>query len=193
MALNLDKTDSTTQKFNRMKQTITLLSFLFCLTSIYAQDSLVILHPVIGDTISLSEKTDYLLFSEVKDNDFNYGILHYGNSKFRLHVYKNEQVSIVEIDSNAIKQYCMNVKILDSYNKQQPTKNEESVMRSGATNANRKLNTNYMTPEMKKKLLYDTQRHVDLRNEAEGKGLRGLNKDKYINSGGYYEIQFKKN
>jgi hypothetical protein len=58
---------------NVVKAVFLNMLILFCLHSVFAQKELVILHPVLGDTIDLAEKQTYLLFADVDDSIYDFG------------------------------------------------------------------------------------------------------------------------
>ena len=174
-----------------MKRVIPFLFLCLCGNTLFAQDSLVVLDPSVGDTIHQSEKIDYLLFPEVDDAAYTFGQVFYKKASYYLHTHHNNKVVVSEIDSSAFQEYRMNIRILNAYKKKEKRGNVMEVQ--GQDKNNKKMpNTDYMTPEMKQKLISDTKRHINLRNEADYNMLRGQDKENYINNGGHFEIPIKK-
>lgn len=172
-----------------MKKIVLFLFICSCYNISFSQDSLVVLDSSIGDTIYQSEKMDYLLFPEVADTAYTFGQVFYKNASYYLHTHHNGKVVVSKIGSSAIQESRMNIRILNAYKKKQKG---SDVMQVQEKDNKKAPNTDYMTPEMKQKLISDTKRHINLRNEADYNMLRGQDKENFINNGGHFEIPLKK-
>jgi len=179
-----------------MKKTTITLIILINWTLCFSQVEKIILHQVVGDTISLKEKIDYLLFPEIADTNFNYGLVRYINTSYYIISYFKSDSLIRQIDSTDIYNYHKNIEKLYAYysNKTQSDNSSETsyVILTDSVNKSQKLNTNYISPEMRKKIEYDANRYQRLNGEAQNQGLKGQDRQNYINTGGYGELKFKK-
>lgn len=72
----------------------------------YSQGNIYMLHPLVGDTIDNNEKFNYLLFKNINDSDFKYGIITHTKDAYLVKVCSpNNSVSTIVIDSTELKQY----------------------------------------------------------------------------------------
>jgi len=177
------------------KQIFTLLSLLISL-SVFSQKQIVVLHPVLGDSIDKVEKVNYLLFPELGDSLFTYGQIHFKNNKFYLHAYSQTGSTLREIDSLEMKQYYLNVEKLMAYyaykNNPDTLNDSRSVILSSMDTSALQQRIKYLSPEMRKKLSKDSRRYQSLKADAEQKGYIGVDKENYIKTSGYLEISTSK-
>jgi hypothetical protein len=169
------------------------LTFFISATS---QDKIVILHPIIGDTITLQEKKDYLLFPDIVDSVFNFGILHLTNNTFQLYVYQSKDPLIVQIDSSEIHQYKLNIEKLSEYYSNVSSDNSiessESIMLNNNNTKNHTLHQSSISPTTLKRTLKEATRTQLLNNSADRQGITGKAKENYINTGGAGSIKLRK-
>jgi hypothetical protein len=113
-----------------MRKLIILLFFIF-LKQVYSfsQDSILILHPIIGEIIDNIEKRKYLLFTEIEDTAYSYAYIKYSDNKYYLNVTKtgtNAQY-VKQLDSSEIHQYYINITKLNEYFSSFPNKDSIEV------------------------------------------------------------------
>lgn len=80
-----------------MRITLLLLSYCLILTTASAQD-VYPLHPSVGDTIDLTEKLDYSLFSEIENKGFQHAVIVFREGNFVLLV-KTDSINEKESES----------------------------------------------------------------------------------------------
>lgn len=102
---------------NKMKY---LLSIIFVLSltyiTIHAQDSLITINRLIGDTIDVNEKTEYYLFQDIPDSTFKFSYIKYADSLFILVTYfTGDTLQKRVIDTVEINSYRSNVVKLVKY------------------------------------------------------------------------------
>ncbi len=173
-----------------------LLLFIFLCTGYlsFSQDRIFVLHPFIGDTIDNNEKNKFLLFPEINDSYFRFGLIHLiSNKKYLLYSYSdyNSIPKITEIDSLTIKEYARNIqKFIDYYTSL--LKNPDLIQPPSSQKKQKNLNVNLnISPEFYKKLASEVDRYQSLKSAAELKGLWGKDKENYIKTGWYLTIPKK--
>lgn len=93
----------------------TLILGLFT-SSVLAQDSLLTINGLIGDTIDLNEKTEYYLLPDIPDSTFKFSYIKYADSLFILVTYFNgDTIQKRVIDTLEINAYKSNVLKLVKY------------------------------------------------------------------------------
>lgn len=93
-----------------MKQFIIFIFGLIFSANCYAQDTLFVLHPLVGDTIDKMEKMNYFLFPSIKNDDFKYCYIIQSNDHFFVNSYTlSDSISIRQIDTTEIRQYIVNI------------------------------------------------------------------------------------
>ena len=110
-----------------MKRFIILINLILSLGfQCKSQDSLFVLHPIIGEIIDRNEKIDYLLFPEIKDSIFNYcSIKHEGDKYFVNSHLVSDSINIIQLNISEINQYQKNIDKLYDYYSSQPE--EDSI------------------------------------------------------------------
>lgn len=93
-----------------MKPFIIIFFGLIFSANCYAQDTLFVLHPLVGDTIDKAEKMNYFLFPSLKNDDFKCCYIIRSNDHFFVNSYTwNDSLSIRQIDTTEIRQYIVNI------------------------------------------------------------------------------------
>ena len=93
---------------------IVILNLAF--SSILAQDSLLSINGLIGDTIDLREKTEYYLFPDIPDSTYKFSYIKYADSLFILVTYfSGDTLQKRIIDTLEINSYRSNVVKLIKY------------------------------------------------------------------------------
>ena len=99
-----------------MKQFILFLFGLTFSTNCRAQDTLFVLHPLVGDTIDKTEKMNYFLFPSVKSDNFKYCYIIQSSNHFFVNSYTlSDSISIRQIDTTEIRQYIVNLDKFRAY------------------------------------------------------------------------------
>lgn len=93
------------------------------------QDSIIIIHPQIGEIIDSSEKTDFLLFPEIPATYFKYGFIkNFDNTLYLCSFDLNDSISVRQIDTIEINQYKLNIdKLKVYYSNQQKNDSLEQI------------------------------------------------------------------
>lgn len=105
-----------------MKRFIILISLILSLgIDCKSQESLFVLHPLVGEVIDRNEKIDYLLFPEINDSLFNYcQIKHVEDSYFVISHLVSDSVITIQLNNSEINQYNKNIDKLFDYYSSQP-------------------------------------------------------------------------
>ncbi len=86
------------------------------ISTAFSQDTVYVLHPIIGELIDKQERKDYLLFTEFNDSSFYYCFVKYGNGKFYVTArFQKDSVEVEEVDLATLKQYHQNIEKLNQY------------------------------------------------------------------------------
>jgi hypothetical protein len=106
----MDLIDRKDRKSRHMKPILIFLFALLIYANSFAQDTLFVLHPLVGDTIDKTEKMNYLLFPSIPNDDFKYCYLTRSNEQFFVNSYAlNDSISIQPIDTTELRQYRINL------------------------------------------------------------------------------------
>lgn len=163
-----------------MKKKIYLLVFLFLQQSAFAQDKLVVLHPLVGDTIDRSERDVFLLFPEITNSDFISATIQSRTDKFYLHALSITGLDIVEIDSMTLRQSREHVEKLLKYFAYLDERENESLEIDTIVGNWISLERELLTAQQRKKIATDAREYFDSNQDAESLGLWGLEKENYI-------------
>ena len=170
---------------NRFK--LTLIAIIFSINC-FAQNNLISLHALVGDTINKSEKTKYMLFPEVSDPDFTYGYITRINNSFYLNYFDtNDSVTIKPIDPIEMNQYIDKLNKLSDYystlEKKDTTQNSKKVILD--LNG---VQTNYVKEEIigedsKKRIKGEVKQYIRLKDDAERLQIQKKTNDIMWNNG----------
>lgn len=155
----------------------------------------VVLHEVVGDTIDLVEKIDYLLFTEVEDSLFDYGVVFEEDELYVLEVTHNSGVSFRELSPEAFQAYVGNVEKLSAYYQQKQEKGNVLSERSPLISKDSiplGLDIEWMSKKQKDKMTKESRRYNSLKLDADEMGLMGFERKKYIETGGAMEFPLSK-
>jgi hypothetical protein len=160
----------------------------------FSQDQVVAIHPVIGDSIDIKEKRDYLLFPAVANDHFILAQIHCRNESYFLHAYFTSDTVVTPVDTADLTQYYSNIEKLHAYysnlQKIGPANMGDTIALEKGLD---KLNSNdLLTPEQRKKIGHDGRKHQMLNKSADDRGLKGQDKADYLQTGGYGEVRLKK-
>lgn len=174
-------------KSKNLKLLLASLLFSFCV-----QAQPVILHPVVGDTIDLTEKRAYLLFPQFADSTFQYAWIEEKTGTFNLHACLKGGTVTSVMDTVEMDEFKMHIEKLSVYYASQG-KPDSTTNKSGSIVIKNKPSgddkRSYdLTPEMLDKIKREARRYAALNHEAQMQGLTGRAKDDYINTAGHMEI-----
>jgi hypothetical protein len=105
-----------------MKRFIILINLILSIgIQCRSQDSLFVLHPLVGDVIDRNEKIDYLLFPEINDSLFSYCQIKQVEERFFVisHLVSDSVITI-QLNISEINQYNKNIDKLHEYYSSQP-------------------------------------------------------------------------
>ncbi|MFA9371169.1 MAG: hypothetical protein ACERIH_05625 [Labilibaculum antarcticum] len=180
-----------------MKNLIVNILFLISSLSAFAQKEVVILHPVVGDTIDLAEKQTYLLFSDVDDSTYDFGQIVKEGDNYFLNVHSQSGEQLLEVDQLKLQEYHTNIQKLLAYYSylENPDKLKEAplVVLSQKDTCALEMDIEYLSPKTRKKLKYDSYRYQTKKSTAEEMEFWVTDKSNYIHTSGYFEILESKN
>jgi len=165
---------------------------------VISQDSIYVLHPVIGAIIDRNEKVEYLLFRDADDSTFNYGYIKYTEGNYCLNFYLAGDSFVARpIDTTEIQQYKINIEKLRAYY----TFLQEKDSAGGSENEIKMMGSEAEGPYQIKNVLLDSytiemisdeaRKNERLKRDAELEGLwkQGSNAD---NAGNYIDIDLRR-
>jgi len=176
-----------------VRATIKLGLFVILLTlsmGINAQ-STVQLHPVVGDTISNSEKVAFYLFPEITDTCFVQGVILHQDSAFKVSIVEKHKAAYdLAIDSTMLQRYQQNIEKLTVYYSQlQMTDSLGQKQALLSDNLSTKKGPEYrLNDEERKQLLRESRRYLRKKDKAEDLGIYGPDQDIYIQGASHSNI-----
>lgn len=165
-----------------------LFVFGFCSVNLHAQDSLIVLHKVVGDTIGKNEKRQYLLFPEIPDSTFEYCTISQKNGiYFITSRFRNNLTSATETNASTLNGYKVNIEKLHEYyyNKAHPGASvapENNFKAKPENHLDKKVATPALTDEQKNEIRRDAR----LKSDAEQ--MHNFKKGTEMNPGGNIEL-----
>lgn len=169
-----------------MKKLLYVFIFLFLpLANSFTQDTLLILHPVVGDTIDKNDKIDFSLFPEIDNSTFKHCFISYSAKKFNLNSYTLAgSVAVRPIDTTEIRQYMNNINILVDYYaneiKRDSIKNNENPSLS-LNDRKPDLNRNLISTDTRNKIKFEMYQNERLKSDAERMKLKKQGSDIFGN------------
>jgi len=178
------------------KLVLAIIFIVFNSLIILAQNKIAQIHPVIGDTVSQSEKRLFLLFSDIPDSTYQFGHITFDNheSYFLISTKNNGDVLKQKIEREDIERYKQNVDKLLLYYAQMDTSftNDNNSMLAEAivSKSNRSINSDALklSFEQRKILVKNARRYSDLKMEGMDSGLWGKDLENYIKTSGSWNI-----
>lgn len=169
-----------------------LLLLILAPTSNYAQSKIVILHPILGDTIDLLEKQTYLLFPEVEDSNFEYGQVVMKGNGFFFRSYSGGALQKIDLKPSALKQYHINIEKLIAYQdfleNQKVLSGKPLVVVNNKDTCALEMDIEYLSPKMRKRLKVNTKRYLSKKTMAEEMEHWVRDKSTYVYSVGQIEV-----
>ncbi len=156
-----------------MKKLLYVFAFLFLpLVNGLSQDTLLILHPVVGDTIDKNDKIDFSLFPEIDNSTFKHCFIKYSAKKFYLNSFTLTGSSAIRpIDTTEIRQYMKNIDILVDYYASEIKR--DSAERAGKVTLNlnnpnpNNVNPRLISNDTRNKIIYEMYQNERLKADAE--------------------------
>ncbi len=176
-----------------------LIVFLFLIANFaltQAQEQLVQLHAVVGDTVTQNEINLYFLFPELPDSGFVFSVLHrLDNATYELvAVYENDTL-FADIDSLLVAKFHQNIDKLNAFyvrNEQNPGSLLNLPDVGDSLKNMKQFDDRFLTPELRVKMAKDGRRYQFLSDAADRQGLQGQPKQDFIKTNSYVEIWHKR-
>lgn len=155
----------------------------------FAQE-LVQLHPIVGDTIDVTEKKVFYLFPEISDSSFVQGIIYSQDSTYKISITeKGKSNYMLHADSVILNEYSRNIEKLALYYSQLAEVDSSNQKSLSTSNFSKQLNPEFnLDAEERAKLVKDSRRYARKKDRAEDLGLWGIDKENYINSSSHSNI-----
>jgi hypothetical protein len=157
-----------------MKKLTVSIFWIFSTTLLsFSQDTVYILHPVIGDIIDRHEKTDFNLFPEISTTRYEYSYIKHEGGTFRLiaHLFPDSLVT-KQLDTSDIRQ--MEKDIESIMVTRQPIQ-EKPVQDPGSVvikkDGNEQINNNIVNRDTQEKISDETLSNRRLQEDAERRKL----------------------
>lgn len=170
---------------------LSLFVSLLCVSNSANSQKLVQLHPLIGDTISYTEKVAFYLFPEISDSCYVQGVICYQDSALKVNIIEKYKGAYdLSIDSTILNQYKQNIEKLILYYSNlnvSDTLNQNQILLS-TTTANQKAPEYRMTEEERKQLVKESKRYLRKEDKAEDLGIHGVDRELYIQQASHSNI-----
>ncbi|MCU4176578.1 hypothetical protein [Carboxylicivirga sp. N1Y90] len=168
-----------------------LFVILLTLSKGISAQSIVQLHPVVGDTISNSEKVAFYLFPEITDTCFVRGVILHQDSAFKVSIVEKHKATYdLAIDSTMLQRYQQNIEKLTVYYSQlQMTDSLGQKQALLSDDLSTKKGPEYrLNEEERKQLLRESKRYLRKKDKAEDLGIHGPDQDIYIQGASHSNI-----
>jgi hypothetical protein len=155
-----------------MRRLLVFLTAVFFGLHSYAQSNVYVLHPLVGDTIDNKEKLQYLLFKNVNDSDFKYGVITHTKDAYFLKVCSaNNSVSTIQVDSTELKQYVEKLDKVAAYyaneGKKDSIKSNLKLHVDEDDPQVKNLNSTLINQQSKNKILKEARTQTRMKEDAE--------------------------
>lgn len=148
--------------------------------SVIAQNKLIVLHSVVGDTIDKREQQEFLLFSDILDQDFTSATIHCENAKYVMHINSDSGLKLVEINDEDIVENSKHVDKLARYFKFLIEKKDSLDIDLKTVSSWPKFQSELLNDAQKRKIAKEARIYFDSNQDAEKLGLSGIDKENYI-------------
>lgn len=164
---------------------------LLTLSNGISSQQIVQLHPVVGDTISYSEKVAFYLFPEITDSCFIEGLIFYEDSVFKVNVIEKYKESYeLAIDSIMLNRYQQNIeKLIDYYSRLEVSdslRKKQLLLSNGLTV--QKGPEYRLNEEERNQLVQESRRYLRKKDKAEDLGIWGPDQEIYIQGASHSNI-----
>ncbi len=164
-----------------MMRTIIGFVFLFFTTlSVNAQGKLIVLHSVVGDTIDKREQQEFILFSNILNQDFTSATIHCNDEKYVMHINSASGLKLVDIKEEDLVENAKHVEKLVRYFKTLTEKRDSLDFTLSADKSWPEFQSDILNDVQRKKIAIEARKYFDLNQDAESRGLIGLDKENYI-------------
>lgn len=170
---------------------LSLFISLLCVSNGVNSQNTVQLHPVVGDTISNSEKVAFYLFPEIKDSCFIEGVIFYQDSAYKVNIIeKYKSVYELAIDSTLLHQYKQNIEKLTHYysNLEVSDSLDLNHLLLTSSSPNQNAPEYRLNEEERKQLVKEARRYLRKEDKAEDLGIHGVDRDLYIQQASHSNI-----
>lgn len=176
-----------------MKRTMVKLYLLITIllfSALSFSQKVVSLHPFIGDTITSEEAFDFYLFQDSTIGKYDYAIVYLENAeRYRVRFY-GDKIGEIIIDSSQVAQYTQNIEKIHQYLCRK--RDEKSINIDVDSLLIQPVELKLMTPERKKKMVYDARVYNMKKLAADERCLFGGEREDFINCTGGYILSRKK-
>ena len=98
-----------------MRTFLCFILFIIMALSVLAQDKLIVLHSVVGDTIDKREQQEFFLFSDIVKEGFSSITIYVNADKYFLHINSKSGNDIVEVELEVIEENREHIEKLTQY------------------------------------------------------------------------------
>lgn len=161
---------------------------------VFAQGELIVLHQVIGDTIDKHEQQEFLLFSDILDENFTSATIHFEDSKYTLCIKSDSGLKIAAIKKEDIVENSEHVDKLTRYFKSLVEMKDSLDIDLKAPANWPNFHSEVLNDAQRRKIAIEARTYFQLNQDAEELGLLGIDKENYIkvNSKSFFaEILFE--
>ncbi len=140
-----------------------------------SQDSIYVVHKLVGDTIDKTEKLTYHLFPELKDSLFDYCYIVKKNGGYALQIrYQNDSNLVRKLDTNSFHEYWSNISKISEYHLYQAGKDSLMTIEKKLSlhdlrsiDASPSPVISLINPSMKKDIYNDSKARARLANDLQ--------------------------
>ncbi|MCZ4693187.1 hypothetical protein DWB61_06975 [Ancylomarina euxinus] len=148
--------------------------------SVIAQDKLIVLHSVVGDTIDKREQQEFLLFSDILDQNFTSATIHFENGKYVMYITSASDLKIVDIKEEDVEENSKHVDKLVRYFKSLIEKKDSLDIDLDTASGWPEFQPELLNNAQKRKIAKEARRYFNLNQDAVQLGLSGIDKENYI-------------
>ena len=163
-----------------MKLILSLVLVVFFNSSAFSQDKLIVLHHVVGDTIDKHEQRNFILFSDILDQNFTSATIHFDDAKYTMHINSASGLKIVDIKKEDLVENAKHIDKLVAYFKFLVEKKDSLNIDLKNTSNYPIFQSEFLTNIQKQQIAKEAGIYFRLNQDAEERGLVGIEKENYI-------------
>ena len=133
----------------------------------FAQTNIIPIHPSVGDTIDRSEKIKYILFEEIKNEDYFFSIIAINQADTSITYYKKIDTVKIKITRKEIFAITYNINRLNAfYNSNEEASNPNFIRKPSSASSsddNRSINEKNLEPDKYEKRMIKMEKGVKTR------------------------------
>jgi len=148
--------------------------------SVLAQDKLIVLHSVVGDTIDKREQQEFFLFSDIVKEGFSSITIYVNADKYFLHINSKSGNDIVEVELEVIEENREHIEKLTQYFKNIVRKKDSLKLDLKLAETWLQFEGTLLTDDQRKRIAKEARTYFKLNQNAEYLGLLGVEKVNYI-------------